>query len=200
MGNRRVYGLGVNDMPRGWTMLSDLNFRIYDLWRHVILRTTEKFWAKYPTYSGTTVCDEWLVLSNFVRDIQECDGYEFWKNNPGQQIMFDKDVKVPGNKHYCKDKCSFISHTESNRDVYERNPDVVRKASAAFADKYGMRINAIEVNTGDVIVFDSQKEAGRKLGINQSNIWMVMSDDPKYSSNKTVYSSDGRRWTFERAQ
>ena len=37
----------LNDMPKGWMNQSKLNMRIYDTWKAMILRTTEKYWKKY---------------------------------------------------------------------------------------------------------------------------------------------------------
>lgn len=68
----------INDMPRGWSAESELNLRIYYLWKAMIVRTTEDYWEKYPSYNGTTVDESWLRLSNFVNDIAKLEGYEDW--------------------------------------------------------------------------------------------------------------------------
>ena len=191
-----VYGVGVNDMPVGWVSESSLHLRIYDIWRHMLLRTTSQYWQQYPTYEGTSVCDEWHYLSKFYNDIQLCDGYEYWKENPNQRIMLDKDTKIQNNKHYSKDTCRFISHADSNRDVNKRHPESQLKAAHANK-KYGISIKAINVLTNEFRIFPSKQEAGRELDILPANIWMILSDDEKYKQNKTARSKDGSIWTFE---
>lgn len=167
------------------------------MWRHMLLRTTAEFWAQYPTYIDTTVCNEWIYLSNFVADIPLIPGYELWLNNPNKMIMLNKDTRVSGNKCYSKELCCFISHADSNRDVYQRHPEVVKKANKTYSIKYSMPVKAVEVNTGECLVFESRRAASRALGIAVSDIWMILSTDEKYSSHKSATSSDGKRWTFK---
>ena len=76
-----VYGIGYKDMPRGWTTESELNNKIYNTWRHMLLRTVQKWQDKYPTYVGTTVSDERRFLSNFARDVKELPNYDEWAEN-----------------------------------------------------------------------------------------------------------------------
>lgn len=187
----------VNDMPKGWMGQSKLNQRIYSMWKAMHERSTEKYWEKYPTYTGTTVSDEWKYLSNFVNDIKELEGYDKWVSAGKNEMMFDKDTIIDGNKHYSKETCRFISHTESNQDVARRHPEKIYKAVSVVAEKYSKKIKAIDVNTKETIIFSSQKEASRELGVLASHIWMILSDDEKYASHKTTKSKDGRRWTFE---
>lgn len=193
-----IYGIGLNDMPRGWITENNLNERIYSTWKHMLLRTTPKFWEECPTYTGTTVCDEWRYLSVFVEDIKTLDGYSFWINNPNCGVMLDKDTKVLGNKHYSKNTCCFLSHTDSNRDVNRRHPENQLNASRTYGKKYGKSIKAIDILTGECKVFPSQKAASRELQVLASTIWMILSEDEKYSSYKTTKSPDGRQWTFTR--
>lgn len=192
-----IYGVGINDMQTGWMRENELNGRIYDVWRHMLLRTTAEFWVQHPTYIDTTVCDEWIYLSNFVADISLIPGYEFWLNNLNKMIMLDKDTRVSGNKCYSKELCCFISHADSNRDVHRRHPEVMQKANKTYSAKYSVTVKAIEVNTGECLVFESRRAASRALNIAVSDIWMILSTDEKYSSHKSAISPDGKRWTFE---
>lgn len=190
-------GYKLNDMPKGWMNRSELNMRIYNLWKAMINRATETFWEKNPTYKGTTVDPSWRILSNFVNDIQHVQGYDIWANNPGQRIMLDKDTLVDGNKHYSKNTCCFITYTESNRDVIRRHPEINKTCGQITAEKYGKRIKAINLCTNESIIFNSQKEAARELDILTSHIWMILSKDQKYISHKTTKSPNGEKWTFE---
>ena len=179
----------INDMPKGWMNKSELNLRIYYLWKSMINRTTQKFWDKYPTYTGTTVSDEWRILSSFVNDIKELDGYEQWVNAAGLMMMLDKDTTIQGNKHYSKDTCKFITHTESNQDVSRRHPETLRKARDVFKENASEPVRFIKKKTNEIIDFPSLKEACRTLNLNLRNAWMVLSD--KYPGHHTI-----KGWTI----
>lgn len=178
-----------NDMPKGWMNQSCLNMRIYDMWKAMIGRTTEKYWNKYPTYTGTTVDDKWRTLSNFVNDIKELDGYKQWVEASGEIIMLDKDTIVQGNKHYSKDTCKFITHTESNQDVIRRHPENLEKARNAFKEIASEPVRFTNIKTKETIDFPSLKEACRVLNLNFRNAWMVLSD--KYPGHHTI-----KGWTI----
>lgn len=193
-----VCGVGVNDMPKGWLDQNDYNKRVYYLWKAMLRRTTERFWQKSPSYEGTDVSAEWLCLSIFAKDIEELEGFEIWKSNPGSRIMLDKDTKIAGNKLYSKDTCCFISNEDSNRDVYKRNPNSLDKARLSFAEKHGIPIKAINLTNGEEVTFESMNDASRKLNIPPAHIWMILSSDLKYRSHKSAKSSDKIKWTFQR--
>ncbi len=178
-----------NDMPKGWMNQSCLNMRIYDMWKAMIRRTTEKYWNKYPTYTGTTVDDKWRTLSNFVNDIKELDGYNQWVEASGEIIMLDKDTIVQGNKHYSKDTCKFITHTESNQDVIRRHPENLEKARNTFKEIASEPVRFTNIKTKETIDFPSLKEACRVLNLNFRNAWMVLSD--KYPGHHTI-----KGWTI----
>ncbi len=160
----------VNDMPSGWMNESELNMRIYYAWKAMIERTTEKYWDKYPTYTGTTVDESWRHLSNFVNDIKELEGYTTWANSPNQRMMLDKDTLVDGNKHYSKETCRFITHTESNQDISRRHPGNTQKARQVYADEHSMPVMLINLKTGESIKYPSIKETSRSTGLNYEQI------------------------------
>jgi len=180
----------INDMPRGWISESKLNARIYYMWKAMIRRTTQKYWEKFPTYTGTTVDNEWRKLSNFVKDIQFLDGYEEWMLSDNKMMMLDKDTIIKGNKHYSKKTCCFISHKESNIDVHNRNPASIIKARSTFIDNSSVPLKLTNKKTGEVKYFNSMKEACRQLNLNYRHVWMIVSD--KYSGH---YSTKG--WIVE---
>lgn len=179
----------LNDMPKGWMNQSELNMRIYDMWKAMINRTTEKYWSKCPTYTGTTVDDKWRILSNFVNDIKELDGYSKWVNASGEIMMLDKDTIIKGNKHYSKNTCRFISHTESNQDVSQRHPESLVKARDIFKEKASEPVRFTNIKTNEIIDFLSLKEACRVLNLNLRNAWAVLSD--KYPGHYTI-----KGWTI----
>lgn len=138
----KVAGVGTNDMPGWCTLRQDgsnlLQYRTYMLWKNVMRRSSDqKYKDKHPAYKDCSVCDRWLLLSNFAKDIQELPGYEMWRDNPNQRIALDKDSRIDGNKKYCPEACCFLTAADSTRDVVyrrfcpERGKDYVQ--NKAFA-------------------------------------------------------------------
>lgn len=109
---------GVNDMYRGWTTKNKWNKLVYIKWHSMICRCySEKFHKRRHTYIDCTVCDEWLLLSNFVRDIIKIDGYDYEKfiNN---ELSLDKDIKSNGiNKEYSLKNCKFVSISDNSKQA-----------------------------------------------------------------------------------
>ena len=105
-----VCGVGINDMPRGWTEKNELNKRIYKTWGAMIRRCySQKSLEKHPSYKNCIVCDRWLKLSNFVEDITKITNYDLWLNNKGLYVL-DKDIKSNGKcKIYCLENCMFVT-------------------------------------------------------------------------------------------
>ena len=181
----------INDMPRGWTSKSELNKKIYYLWKAMIARTTPAYWAEFPTYEGTTVDERWLRLSNFVEDIQAIDGYHEWTVCPKNAMMLDKDTRIKGNKHYSKDTCCFISHADSNRDVFNRHSDNLNIARTVMLQNQSEPVRFTNVKTQEAKEFNSLKEGCRELNLNLRNAWKILSD--KYPDCKTTQG-----WTIEK--
>ena len=109
-----VYGKGINDMPRGWTSEDEWNKMVYLKWKNMLARCySEKYHEKHPTYKDCTVCERWLLLSNFVEDFYKIDGYDKEKLLNGE-LCLDKDIKSNGqNKEYYIENCMLVSNTEN---------------------------------------------------------------------------------------
>lgn len=181
-------------MPKNF-LSDEYNKRVYDLWRHMIMRTIPDFWEKFPTYQGTTVSEEWRNFMTFYEDIKTLDGYEMWKDGHGKRIMLDKDVLGNGQKIYSKDTCCFITHADSNRDVLKRHPENIQKFIAGgikCGKELGRKIKAINKNTKQEFVFDSLKSCAKELNLNPSHIWMCLPKEEKYKSHKSC-----KGWIFE---
>ena len=116
---RKVYDIGINDLRTNWMNENKTNKRIYDTWHNMLRRCYSEEWLKkHPSYKGCTVCNRWLILSNFVEDISKIDNYDFWLNNPNKRIALDKDIKSNGqNKQYCLKECAFVTLTENTKQA-----------------------------------------------------------------------------------
>ena len=114
-----VYKYGINDMPNGWTKENEWNNRVYKKWQGMLQRCYDEKWLeRHPYYKGCYVCDKWLNLSNFVKDIIKIDNYEYWLNNHNKRIALDKDIKSNGkNKCYCLEECMFVSQRVNSQQA-----------------------------------------------------------------------------------
>ena len=117
-----IYNHGINDMPYGWISKNELNKKIYKTWSHMLERCySERLHKIRPTYIGCTVCDRWLKLSNFVKDVKHIDGYneELFLNG---KLSLDKDIKSDNkNKTYCLYECMFVSISDNVRQSIKHN-------------------------------------------------------------------------------
>ena len=181
-----------NDMPIGWRGLSELNQRIYDIWRAMLRRTTKELWDKYPTYEGTTVDESWRTLSVFVEDIKCLPGYDAWVNSPKRSMMLDKDTLIDGNKHYSKVTCCFISALESSKDVHKRNPNMTANGNAAVAAKYSIPVKITNNETGEEKIFSSLTVACKVMGWSRGGAYKVWSD--KYPHHYAI-----KGWSITKA-
>jgi len=99
-----VYGVGIND---AWFHIcpringKQVMYKPYRIWTHMLERCfSAKLHEKFPTYRGCTVCEEWLIFSNFDSWMNEQD----WQ---GREL--DKDILFQSNKLYSPATCCFIS-------------------------------------------------------------------------------------------
>ena len=99
-----VHGVGINDADYPVNPLGpDKKGRMcpyYDVWHNMLRRAYDpKYAARYPTYIGVTVCEEWHSFMAFRAWMETQD----WE---GKQL--DKDIIVPGNKVYSPATCVFV--------------------------------------------------------------------------------------------
>lgn len=108
--NRRpVFGVGTNDAPYKTHIKTNGNrfeCPFYSKWQGMLKRAYyQPYKERNPTYKDVSVCDEWLIFSNFKKWMKTQD----WEGNE-----LDKDLLVQGNKHYSPELCLFISHKINN--------------------------------------------------------------------------------------
>ena len=145
------YG-GINDVK-------NCDKKTYDLWKDMLRRCNDKKYQQKSgrTYVGCKVCDEWYILSNFIRDIQALENYDLWKGN--KRYSIDKDIKIPGNRVYSKETCIFTTVSNNSKDAMKRNPHAIEKAQER-------RKTPITLSKdGKSIKFNSQREACDFLGM-----------------------------------
>lgn len=89
------YGVGINDSD-----YSIKNCPYMRRWLSMLQRCYSEGYHNYKhTYKGCSVCDEWLIFSNFKAWMEQQD----WE---GKQL--DKDLLVKGNKVYSPETCIFV--------------------------------------------------------------------------------------------
>ena len=105
-----AYGKGINDAnyivqridADGKHTMCPYYRRWFDMLSRCYSKAVQK---RYPTYIGCTVCEEWLLFSNF-RKWMECQ--------PWQGNHLDKDIVKVGNQVYCPALCCFTTGQENS--------------------------------------------------------------------------------------
>lgn len=108
MASKLVHGIGHNDADYPVTTYEVIDGKLkqlqmchfYRAWKRMIARCYSlKFQAKFPTYRGCSVTQEW---HSFV-------AFRAWMlTQPWEGSELDKDILVPGNKVYSPDTCIFV--------------------------------------------------------------------------------------------
>jgi len=133
--SKLVAGWGRNDMP-GWPTTG---CPFYRTWHRMLVRRQNL--GDRPCYRDVTVCEEWKFFSAFKQWMQKKD----WK---GKEL--DKDIRIPGNKHYSPDACMFVDPLINKQLLSEPRkylddhpyPQGVRLSERVKGpDKYEARIN-----------------------------------------------------------
>lgn len=150
----------INDMPRGWSKLNDVNNAIRRLWYRCFYRSyDEKYHESQPTYKDCE-CVGITYLSDFVEWIKSEPLYEEFCNSPLSGWCIDKDIKVENNKIYSPDTMTL---TTKDINLKERNARCGNPAK-----KYP--IIAIPLKDGDILYFDSAYDAQNKGDFDASYI------------------------------
>ena len=103
-----VLGVGINDVSGAmrtvaWRKWESMLTRCYGIDNN----------GKRPTYKECTVCDEWLIFSNFKAWFEE---------NYREGYYLDKDLLIRGNKIYSPHTCCFVPH-KINTLILDRGRD-----------------------------------------------------------------------------
>ena len=135
MSNKRVYGVGINNanysVQHFKRVFIDGSLKIQQTWLCPFYRTwkgmlercySKREQARHPTYTGCSVCEEWLTFSNFKAWMETQD----WE---GKQL--DKDILIFDNKTYSPEACAFVT-SATNKFLTDR---------AAERGKYPIGVN-----------------------------------------------------------
>lgn len=102
--NKLVQGVGINDVGCVTKPTVDGKQQMcpfYRAWSNMLKRCySERLQAKYPTYIGCMVCEEWHSFMTFRSWMIQQD----WQ---GKDL--DKDLLIAGNKIYSPETCIFVS-------------------------------------------------------------------------------------------
>lgn len=143
------YG-GINDSPT-------CSKKVYNLWFNMLRRcydTTQHERNKGKAYADCSVCEDWKKLSCFERDIKTLPNYDKWEVS--SDYVLDKDIIKQGNKIYSKETCSFVTKSESIKDMNRRNPHVRNnRKTVAYA----------LIKDGERLEFAREKDACEFLGV-----------------------------------
>lgn len=109
-----VYGVAHNDYA-GRIKENGKHIRSYRSWISMLSRCYgEKELNNRPSYKGCSVCDEWLLFSNFKKWFDDpTNGYQ-------NGYCLDKDILIKGNKVYSPNTCCFVPN-EINTLLLESN-------------------------------------------------------------------------------
>lgn len=138
--------------------------QVYNLWYSMLRRcydVEQQQRAKGKSYAGCTVCESWMTLSNFAKDIVFLDGFEYWEGRNG--YCLDKDSKIPGNKEYSPSACCFIPYAENIREANKRTQSI-KAAQESHKTVYYLE------KDGVTLVFESESAACKYLGVKKCSV------------------------------
>lgn len=104
-----IFGVGVNDSGYATRRVAIVDgvqktlweCPVYSVWKSMLRRCYSSRWLLHrPSYTGSSVCDEWHLFSNFAA---------WMSRNDFHGMDLDKDLLVPGNKVYRPESCAFIT-------------------------------------------------------------------------------------------
>ena len=100
--SRLILGIATNSKGEYKACVDGKYTKAYKTWHNMLHRAyCPKYQAKYPTYIGCEVSEEWLEFQQFV---------EWYENNEYSDYGYtlDKDLLIPGNKLYAPERCVFV--------------------------------------------------------------------------------------------
>jgi hypothetical protein len=159
MNNRLVWGVGIYTEGKYKAWENGKNTKVYVAWNHMLERCySPKFQAKWPTYAGCSVQEEWIYFQTFA-SWYFANYYEILSLGRSE---LDKDILIKGNKIYSPETCVFVPgsinslFTKSNakRGKYPIGVDYDKRRN-----KYRARIRYGDGRKHHLGYFDTAEEA-----------------------------------------
>lgn len=101
-----VCGIGFNN-KRYSSHIAGVLSKEYQTWQDMLLRCTQKYWDKFPTYTGTSCSENFKHYSFFYEWCHKQRGFNNIDENEKRWCL-DKDILVKGNKVYSENTCCFV--------------------------------------------------------------------------------------------
>jgi len=139
-----VHGVGWVDVE-----VTANNKAAYEVWRHMLRRAcADELKKRKPSYSITTVSEEWKTFSNFLK---------FYTGEYKEGCHLDKDILVADNKVYSAATCCFVPPAINGLVV-----NLVNDRKGAYYDKNKNKYRSsisIEGKTKNLGNYDSVEDA-----------------------------------------
>lgn len=156
-----IYGVALNDADYIVTKSKDIDGKSVKTWRcdyyytwlNVLKRClSESFKRKNEAYKDCSICDEWLVFSNFKSWMEN----QNWK---GKHL--DKDLLSNGSKIYSPETCLFVSSQVNSFVKINNYKNSDLPIGVSFHKQRGKYRASIVINRKQehIGLFDSPNEA-----------------------------------------
>lgn len=155
---KSILGVGINDA----TYITDTKIegvrvtcKAYKSWMHMLTRVySKKYLIKQPSYTGVTVCDEWLIFSNFRK---------WWLDNYIDNYQLDKDILSMDSKVYSPDTCIYIPRWLNcfiTNNLRGRGSSKIGTSWVEDSNKFKAQCNNPKTTTTEYLgLFDTEEEA-----------------------------------------
>ena len=183
MGNKLVFGVGVND-GKYHAFLNNNIVKEYDLWYSMLRRCYGK--SVYNTYIGCEVSDNFKHYSYFYEWCHKQIGF----GNEGWQL--DKDLLVKGNKTYNEYSCVFIPKELNSLLVKHDAKRGEHPLGVCWHKRYDKFTCSINLNNGkrkhlgyfetEHEAFNTYKQAKEAFVKEQANKWKGQIDERAYQA------------------
>lgn len=98
-----VVGVGYIGIGKHQAMIQGMHSIVYTSWRNMLIRVYDKkVHARFPSYIGTSVVDEWHNFQVFA------EWFYAQEYSLNESFDLDKDLLVFGNKTYGPETCSYV--------------------------------------------------------------------------------------------
>lgn len=177
--NATVCGKAFNDLKgEKLPKIKDIRY----IWKNMVKRCLDsKFKEKHPCYKDVSICDEWLIFSNFYNW-----AYPLYKD----RYSLDKDILCGKNKKiYSPDTCCFIPRKINNSITYlmnnieDENIGIWKSGSKFYPH---ISINNSKKNLG---VYESKEEAVRVRKKAKKDFILNLANEYKDKIDSKVYTA-----------